>query len=68
MSAAETLTAQDALYLVDKYAERSSTRKKAIPLASEKSGISVGALRTTVWRANKKKTTPFSQVRVFGGR
>ena len=55
MSTSEGTGARDALYLVDKYASRSPTRKDAFRLASEESGVSVGALRTAAWREAKKR-------------
>ena len=54
MSCAEKPTARDVLYLVDKYAERSPTRKEAFSRAAKESGVSVGALRTAAWREGKK--------------
>ena len=46
MSSAEKPTVRDALYLVDKYAERSFPRKEAFVRAAKESGVSVGVLRT----------------------
>ena len=56
MDAAEHKRADDYLYLVDESAERASTRNRAIPSASIKSGVSANALRLAYWR--KGKETP----------
>ena len=48
-------TARDVLYLVDKYAERSLTRKEAFSRAIKETGVSVGVLLTAAWREGKKE-------------
>ena len=55
MSADEHITAQDALPLVDKYANRSPTRNNVYGRVSQELRVSVGALRTAAWREGKKR-------------
>ena len=56
MCAAERPSAKSFLYKVDELAEQACTRDNVYQKVSEKSGKSVGSLRTAAWRLGQTKT------------